>query len=997
MIAIRSTRLVAVPSARGIGRAVGDLTASLDPFAARQCVVIVPTRAAAEHLRRSLEARRLTGAAAFVLPHLLTRDEWLAWLVAQVPGLPAPLSPHERVVLLGAAARAAHREVAPAPFVLRPGIIDDLLAFYDTIRRQLKTIDDFDRLARGRFEHDEEVDRGAARLLAQAAFMAAAFRGYERRVASLGRGDEHGLRSRLLSVPQTPLRHVIVTVGDRMSDASGLWSADFDLLARLGGLATIDIVATRHLLDAGLRLRLRDHLPGILETDDPGAGEAGDRPTLIAPSSDGARLFFQHRDREAELHWVAREVRRASRREPDRPLARTAVVFKRPLPYAYLAGRVFPDAGVPHEMFDALPLASEPFAAAVDLVLENAMAGFTRRPLVALLRSPHFRFEVDGRRVGLAAVAQLDLALAHARYHGGADELSRLTARWGAEASGPPDGAHDAHDGHGPHDARHRRARLLARAGAAAAAVADELAGLVREGPPSEHLDVLLSFLHAHQRVPAADEAVRRRHLRARAAVLASAVGLRDAHRAFDDEPCAPAETAAGLRRWIERQTFAPRRGAGGVVVTDAQAARFGDFDTVFLVGLTAGEWPEPPDRNIFFPASVLRDLAWPDDGEARAAQRGAFRDQLELARTRVFVSTFTLEDETIVEPSPFLEQLPESGLAVEQSPALPPTRMTLEDALTQDPVRSDVVPRDTAAWLAIRRHRTPAADGRFHGQAGPAAPASYKVSALDRFLKCPFVYFASEILRLEEEPEDEEGLSPRARGRLVHGVLEAFYARWRPPETGALDVEDARRLFVLVAEEHLASLTEADAVIERARLLGSAAGPGVASIVLGLEAESPTKVVERHLEFSLRGDAVVRGPDGPRTVSLRAVADRIDVLPGSSFRVIDYKLTTAPDRKNAVQLPAYAAAAKARLGERDGRAWAPADLAYVVFGPAPHYVPLAEPGKLDGVLAVGEARLVTVVDRIERGDFPPQPAKKRECATCPYGGVCRKDYVRGD
>lgn len=980
---------MAVPAPRAFGRVISDLTESADPFVARQCAVLVPTRAAAEHLRRSIESARLAASAAVVLPHLLTRDEWLAWLVRHVPGEPTLLSPHGRHVLLGAAARNAHEQGTPAPFALRPALVDDLLAFYDTLRRQLKSVDDFERLACGRFERDAEVDRGAARLWGQARFMVAAFRGYERRLADLGCADEHRLRAHLLAARETPLRRVIVTVGDRVSDPFGLWAADFDLLARLGGLTAIDVVATRAALDAGWRSRLHDHLPGIVEAALPQPVDGQARPVLWAPDADAQRLFHVHRDREDELAWAAREIRLAHRLDPGLRLARTAVVFKRPLPYAYLAGCVFPAAGVPHQTFDALPLASEPFAAAVDLVLECATTAFSRTTIVALLRSPHFRFEVGGRPVGASAVSALDRALVEARYRGGAGELDRLAAAWTDTASGSQG-----------EDGRSTRDRLVGLAGAAAAALSGELAGLACDGPPSVHLDALLAFLDAHHRIPAVDADVRQRHLRARAAVIAAALSLRDAHRAYDDRPCPPIETAAGLRRWIERQTFSPRRGDGGVVVTDARAARYGDFDTVFLVGLTAREWPAPPERSIFFPASMLRDLAWPEDADARAAERAAFRDLLDLAGSRVTVSTFTLEDETIVEPSPFLEDLVETGLTIDRRPAAPPVRVTIADALTGDPVRADVVSGEAAEWLALRQRRTPSSDGRFHGQAGPSAPRAYKVSALDKFLRCPFAYFAGEVLRLEEEPDDEEGLSPRTQGRIVHEVLEAFFTRWRPPAVGMPDPDDleaARELFVEVAEERLALLSEADAAIERARLLGSAAAPGVGAIVIGLEAEHPAPVVERLLEFSLRGDAEFRGLDGLRTVSLRATADRIDLLADGSFRLFDYKLTKAPDRKTAVQLPAYAAAARSRLAERDGRAWAPGDLAYVAFGPAPHYVPLAEAAKLDAALVAGEARLVAVVDRIERGDFPPQPHRLRECVTCPFGAVCRKDYVRAD
>ena len=67
------------------------------------------------------------------------------------------------------------------------------------------------------------------------------------------------------------------------------------------------------------------------------------------------------------------------------------LVVARPLPYLYLAREVFDGAELPFEALDTLPLAAEPYAAAVDVVLECAAANFTRRALMALLHQPHFR------------------------------------------------------------------------------------------------------------------------------------------------------------------------------------------------------------------------------------------------------------------------------------------------------------------------------------------------------------------------------------------------------------------------------------------------------------------------------------------------------------------------------------------------------------------------------------------------------------------------------
>ena len=92
-----------------------------------------------------------------------------------------------------------------------------------------------------------------------------------------------------------------------------------------------------------------------------------------------------------------------TRRERCATLDRIALVVHRPLPYVYLAREVLQSAGVPCQMFDALPLAAEPYAAALDLVFS-----FVTRQLrpdrrwSRCLRSPHFRFgsdDGDARRV----------------------------------------------------------------------------------------------------------------------------------------------------------------------------------------------------------------------------------------------------------------------------------------------------------------------------------------------------------------------------------------------------------------------------------------------------------------------------------------------------------------------------------------------------------------------------------------------------------------------
>src|SRR5207253_2537167 len=82
------------------------------------------------------------------------------------------------------------------------------------------------------------------------------------------------------------------------------------------------------------------------------------------------------RDREEELISFARAVRVAAASREPIPLDRMAIVVQQRLPYVYLAREVFRSARIPCQMFDALPLAAEPFAAAVDVLCSFVSANF---------------------------------------------------------------------------------------------------------------------------------------------------------------------------------------------------------------------------------------------------------------------------------------------------------------------------------------------------------------------------------------------------------------------------------------------------------------------------------------------------------------------------------------------------------------------------------------------------------------------------------------------
>jgi RecB family exonuclease len=1071
----RVFRLVRAAGPRSALRALASLAAAGGPAAAPDRAVIVPTRPAAREARRTIErvwiverAQRSSilprtpglparpeqaasvwtlgddagaraveagavapasvagdgasdveagGAEALVLPHLLTRDEFYDSLYARA-GFDRPLlSALERQAVAWRAADTAAARGAPPPFALRPGLVAEVLALYDTLRRSNRTIADFTRVMTEALEPGAETDHGARRLLDQTRFLDAVFREYEATLEARGALDEHRLREGVIAAGLArPWRHVILTVADQAAEPDGLWPADFDLLARLPGLARLDVIATAALLDTGLRERLLDLLPGIEE--EPWADEEGPPPCLVCDNTGDSRIFVA-RDREEELAGIvrrllaepsdavcrgpampeeaatpggtgaleeasrpgksARPAPAASRGRP--PLDETLIVYQRPLPYVYLAERLFARHGLVCDRADALPLAAEPFAAAADTLCEVVVSGYARDALLDALATPHFSWLPE--RAPLARAERQALAewLVQQGFAAGRDACAAILSR--AAAGGG----------------------RLRRAVAALAGLLDDLAVFDEPAWLSSHAGALAAMLARRERPMAG---ATERHLRARAAVRATLDALASAYAGPDDRQVEFREMVAVLRRALEQQTFATAASGSGVRLVDARAARYAACDAAFLVGLVEGEWPAASRPNIFYPAPLLRDLGWPGDAGRLAAARARWEDLLRLPRGRVSVSTFQLEDDAIVRPSVLLEDLEEAGLPVLAIPedaaatAAAPAAGGEGEAGSAGGDRAGAAVDAGAAtrvWIAIREGRPPAGDPRFHGAAGPVPPGPYPVTAVERYVDCPFKYFAGRVLRLGEEPEDEIGLTPRERGTLVHRVFEQFFTRWTEAGEGAIAparLPAARQLFADVVDAELAALPEADRLIERTRLLGSAVAPGLGERVFRLEASRPVPVVERLLEQPLGGRYDLGRADG-RPVDLTGVADRIDLLADGTLRVLDYKIGRAPDVGRSVQLGIYALCAERQLEGRHGRSWRTGLAAYVTPAAAEPWVAAVEQDDDRRPLEAARERFLDAIAGIERGEFPPRPADRRLCRTCAYAAVCRKDYVGAD
>ncbi len=1002
----REARLVRVPGLRAFHRALASLAVGGDALEARQRVVIVPSSASAAHLRETLERVWLVDAwrppaawcdalgiaghqheHVFVAPATVTRAGFYARLFEALRLESVVLDAFSREAIMRAAARLADARGTPPPFLVRPGIVAEMVQFYDAILRQQRSIDDVERLLVAQLADEADTDRGAARLLAQTHFMVATFREFERRTAASQGVDEHVARTLACRdgfVP--PWTHVVIAVADHAAEPAGLWPADFDLLARLPHVSRIDVVATEAVLDTGFRERLESRLPGITDVRLDAVDAA---PTVIAP--DGTDVpYFLVRDREAELELIAR-VAKLDAADGRRLPHDVAVVVQRPLPYIYLARHAFAQAGVPWTASDALPLAAEPFVAAFDLVVSCLFGNFTRADVVGLLASPLFDFGVGP--LPSPTIAAFDECLARAQYFADRERLGDLAQAFADEED-------DAGAGGGPGDVADDIATVSPRR-ALASAVRAILASLPELDPPrrmSEYLSALREFVERFERRRPDEDQQQERYLRSRRAMIDALVSMQHACLTHDDPALPFRDVVAIVRRWIESQTFSPRVGRDGVRVLDAASARFASMEALWIAGLLEGEWPPSHSRVAFYRSELLADLGWPSERLRLLAERAMFDDLVRAPRTQVALSAVTLEDDAVTRPSVYLEDLDVSGLPLARVRVDTAARVTDDEAMLGDPVIEGALPAGVSEWLAWRTEGARQGDPRFHGAVGPFVRARHTVTALETYLECPFKYFARHVLELEENDDDVDGLSPKDSGRILHTVLERFLRRWdavRPAAGGAADLDRARRLFAEEADEALASLDPRDRAIERTRLIGSALAVGAGERVLSLEFDDPDdEIVERTLETSFDRAVAVEAGARARAVRLRGTIDRVDVFRDGTFRVIDYKRgNSAPSGSKALQLPIYALAVEQESVER-GRPLTVREARYMALGPRGADARVIKAGGRDAAVGAAQARLLDAVEGIERGEFPPRPREVHLCTRCAFAAVCRKDYV---
>ncbi len=272
-----------------------------------------------------------------------------------------------------------------------------------------------------------------------------------------------------------------------------------------------------------------------------------------------------------------------------------------------------------------------------------------------------------------------------------------------------------------------------------------------------------------------------------------------------------------------------------------------------------------------------------------------------------------------------------------------------------------------------------------------------YSMSFLDDYSECPFVAYASHVLRAYDEREADYELKGDSFGQLIHLALEKLIRNNLSPEAAFEEAwkESIKRGWFF-SERILASI--------RNKCVSILAEFMVQELAYRARAKTETLAMEEDLKLELNvGDFVFSGR-----------ADRIDQHP-EGLIVIDYKtqsqLTPGQDileKGKSVQLALYGLALKERFNQEVVGAqyiklsqkevnrnqgilfkkWngAKVDHAITAASPRNRAVIDLEPDQVWEQLRI---KVIEKVNQLKTADFSPTPVDPKDCTSCRYQLSC--------
>lgn len=659
---------------------------------------------------------------------------------------------------------------------------------------------------------------------------------------------------------------------------------------------------------------------------------AANHPPRVKP------VVYGYPSRDEEVRAIVRDIKQRVSSGELKP-NEIIVVFPDFPKYAPIVSRTFEQSGIPHELYPERRLAASPPVTAVIELLNSLADDFPRLAFTSVLSSPYFpRIKPVCREW----VNQLSLRAG----------ILKGERAWRAFAARQRAGEY------GNADRESQRKNEFQQA-------VNEVLDLCRPVPAvgtlTEFAQALRQLL-AELEFAAGVEEEQPELIQDRRAVYVLLNELIDFEQSFGALHCTRKQFQDLFVRMLGESLAMPEHKEQGVLVCSTLETRGLDCKMLYYGGLTESELPTPFRHDPLLPDWLRKELKLSCIERHYAYQRCHFFRLVNTPEFEPFLSYPTREENTLLLPSPFIEdepRNPEPGRVVCSWETYQCHLGAAEHRLFDELFVAPDFTQDFEVLEGLNQ--------RF----GPEQKLS--VTMLEQYRRCPLVFYLEQVLGLSETEEPKYNMEARDWGVIVHRVLFELYARG-PVDIAEIPEQCQRALETVLRNNGLSGFWRQ--VVE-----------GVIRQLIPRFQQCEEKM-RKDGYLPVKTEHIISGNLFP-DVRVKARLDRVDEGP-DGYRIIDYKTgTTSPrlsdvgENGTHIQLPIYAHLWSQGHPEKPVLCIGIYDLRETVD---------VDWWKKDGIESLINATLANVrdiVNSIRQGKFPGEIRSKKDCRNCSYVFRC--------
>lgn len=406
------------------------------------------------------------------------------------------------------------------------------------------------------------------------------------------------------------------------------------------------------------------------------------------------------------------------------------------------------------------------------------------------------------------------------------------------------------------------------------------------------------------------------------------------------------------------------------VHVIDAVEARHWRLPVMFVPGLLEQQFPRYHSEDAILPDAVRRRLTAAGVPLETSAER-------QLEESFLFDLALTRATERTILSYPGLNARGEPALPSFYLQRVQASRAEAAIGALRKPARAPHLPLyPSITTVSLRTELT-------------ARHRAFSPSSIESYLQCPFKFFGSRTLRLNERPRRIwDRFDAAVQGNIAHRVFELCFR----------DGHDAHRAFHDTFMDHCVKERIPDGYrTEAIRLELLHAVHGLLA-ERKIPARNSRDEFEQSFEFSLADGTIVKGK-----------YDRLQADGQNRALLLDYKYKRDYRLRDAVADPEGAMRIQAGLYllAAQSRGYTPAGMLYcgfrrevslrgwVLHGLYPSIKETCSNAELQDILVGAQERTMEVAAGVREGAIAPAPSEPDNCQWCSYEQVCRVEVLQ--